>query len=116
MGSDPRLDERTPSRPAASRQRDERALAAAHDLRGALAVVVGRAQLLMRHVRTSDDPSPARLLAGLTEIERAARRAVARLERLEGDRGKSPRDSGDWHVAPADREGEDGRPGGDAGR
>ena len=93
---------RPPPEQAASRSsrheqtREERL---AHDLRNAVARVVGRAQLLARHVRTADEPSPGRLLAGLAEIEHSAKAIMDQVVALEADRG-SPASQGDPRPAP----------------
>lgn len=50
-----------------------------HDVRGSLAVVKGRAQLLRRHAVRAPQPD-ARLVRGLSEIDEAVDRLVARLD------------------------------------
>ena len=52
-----------------------------HEVRGPLTVVKGRAQLLRRQALVGSQPS-LRLIAGLTEIDAAVDRLVARLDRL----------------------------------
>ena len=97
------------SRPFSARGRNEELAVTAHDLRGALAVVVGRAQLLTRHLRATDDPSPARLLAGLAAIEGAAKRAAARLDTLERESGSTPEAPKDRPALPTDAAGDGSR-------
>jgi hypothetical protein len=75
--------------PPSSRHERTREERLAHDLRNAVARIVGRAQLLARHVRTAEDVSPGRLLAGLAEIERSAKAIVDYLAALE-DGGDPP--------------------------
>ena len=65
---------------------DERLAAVAHDLRNALASVVGNAQLLARRMR-ADRADPEDVLVTLAAIERAARRLADGVDRIEGGRG-----------------------------
>jgi hypothetical protein len=59
----------------------------AHRLRDAAAVIVGRAQLLARRVRATDDVPPGQVLAGLGDIERLAKAMVDAVAALEADQG-----------------------------
>jgi hypothetical protein len=68
--------------------------AVAHRLREAATLVVGRAQLASRHLRTADDVQPSRLLADLAAIERAAKRIVDAAARLEAEDGPPVDDRG----------------------
>ena len=106
-----------PKRPAsnASHHEQTREERLAHDLRNAVTRIVGRAQLLARHVRTADELSPVRLLAGLAEIEHSAKAIVDHVVALEGDR-LSPASEGDARPAPpvlgdADSDGNGGHEG-----
>ena len=65
---------------------DETIAPLAHDLRDALTTVIGRAQLLTRRL-TSDRVGPDEVVAGLTAIERAARRMAGDIERFESRLG-----------------------------
>ena len=114
MDAHPQPDDRPPQ-PRPEEGTDDALSAAAHDLRNALAVVVGRAQLLARHLRATDDVAPARVLAGLAEVERASKAMAARLARLEDDQAP-PQAPGRprWPPTPAEPFGRDG--GGDEER
>lgn len=70
----------------ADRPTDEALAALTHDLRNALASIVGNAQLLSRRLR-ADRASPEDVLAALVAIERAARRMADGVERIEGEQG-----------------------------
>ena len=114
MDAHPQPDDRPPQ-PRPEEGTDDALSAAAHDLRNALAVVGGRAPLLARHLRATDDVAPARVLAGLAEVERASKAMAARLARLEDDQAP-PQAPGRprWPPTPAEPFGRDG--GGDEER
>ena len=86
MAPNPPTDPQDRPRGGTAPPTDEALAAIAHDLRNALASVVGHAQLLTRRMG-ADRAGPEDVLATLAAIEQAARRATDGLGRLEGGSG-----------------------------
>lgn len=80
-----------PTHPSPDDRRPD-AAAAAQAARNHLTVIRGRAHLLLRRLRRSQEVPPGTMEAGLVEIEAAARALLAAIEELE--RGLPPADDG----------------------
>ncbi len=71
---------------------DEPVAAVAHDVRNALATIIGRSQLLSRQIRRNGRAEPGHVLESFAAIERAAVRIADDIGRLDG--GVRPRRAG----------------------